>query len=130
MNIRTIAKTKHASVKNRHWKEWKRTNLFLLYGSITRKRIAGIKVTYASAPAMLSVNPPPCADATTGAAVADCPQLGQAATPAGISLPQPVQNAITSSGSPDLPNSLISQSTESGLLADQPEVIRSLRQRQ
>src|SRR5450432_595977 len=64
-----------------------------------------MNVTYASAPATLSVRPPPWAVATTGAETPACPQLGQVEAPAGISLPQPVQNAIASSGPPDIVNS-------------------------
>jgi len=40
-----------------HCHEWNRTNEFLLYGSITRKMIAGMIVTYARAPAALSESP-------------------------------------------------------------------------
>ena len=47
-----------AAAKNKHWKEWNRINRFLLYGAITRNKIEGIMVTYASAPATLSVRPP------------------------------------------------------------------------
>src|SRR5438270_3061125 len=47
-----------AILRKMHWKAWKRTYLLLLYGSITRKIIAGMIVMYASIPAVLSGIPP------------------------------------------------------------------------
>jgi hypothetical protein len=66
---------------------------------MTRKMIAGIKVTYASIPAKLSGIP----EASTGTAaepaptacVAGLPHFEQNIEPAEISLPQPLQKAIT-----------------------------------
>jgi hypothetical protein len=57
MMSRMIYNAHHATAKKMHWKEWKRMNRFLLWGSSTRNRIAGMMVTYASAPAMLSESP-------------------------------------------------------------------------
>src|SRR5690242_15059894 len=81
-------------------------NLFLLYGSSTRKTIAGIIVTYASAPATLSVNPLAEAAGAGAAAApvalapaADRPQAAQKVAPSGKVAPHPLQKAITASPS-------------------------------
>src|SRR6185437_2259700 len=54
-----------------HWKQWKRMKGFVLYGAITRKMIAGMMVTYASAPAAVSLNPSAGAAAADSSAVAE-----------------------------------------------------------
>src|SRR6266702_2506306 len=64
---------------------------FLLQGASTRNTIAGIIVTYARAPAMLSVSPPPVA-VTPLLGVASA-HFGQAA-PSAVCVPQFGQNAM------------------------------------
>ncbi|MCU1295928.1 MAG: hypothetical protein JWO91_206, partial [Acidobacteriaceae bacterium] len=66
------------------WNEWNRTNLLLLYGSITKKTMAGIMVTYASIPAMLS-DKPPVVPVTAGATgPTERLHTGHTVAPAGI----------------------------------------------
>src|SRR5271169_1745961 len=73
--------SRHASVKKRHWREWKRTKRFRLYGPTARKNVAGMNVRYPKAPAIPSGNIP----TRPWARVAVC--MGR---------PQPAQNAAAS----------------------------------
>src|SRR5581483_9476925 len=83
-----------ATVKNRHWNEWKRIKRFLLYGASTRKMMAGINVTYASMPATLSVKPAAGTAAAAGPPETRLAQAGQVLTPSGICAPHVLQNAM------------------------------------
>jgi hypothetical protein len=85
--------------------EWKRTNFFLLNGSITRKMIA-VMNKYASRPATLSAMPEDVATTAVASAGAGAtaapvpvaptgfPQDGQNVAPSATWVPQPGQNAI------------------------------------
>src|SRR2546423_2933474 len=96
----TTAMTEQAIPKTaspRHWKAWNFTTLFLLYGSTTKKTIAGMMVTYARPLATLSASPPPAAAGAAAAPPpADCPaafpHAGHAVALSAICPPQAAQN--------------------------------------
>src|SRR5271169_6623730 len=89
-NDRPIQSTVQATAKKRHWKAWKRTKRFLLNGSSTRNTIAGMIVTYARAPATLSVSP--AAGDVTGFTLWPPAHFGQV-PPSTICVPQVGQKA-------------------------------------
>ncbi len=77
--------------------EWKRTNGILLYGSITRKMIAGMMVRYAMAPAALSDRPELAATGWAtyvGGGVPPAPAGAACAAAAAIGAPQWLQKAF------------------------------------